>query len=222
MCWSLQYTYTKKTGQWLKKIAEKICHLTASLESVIEAGDPAVSQDGRAHAVLEHQTHWEHWHTPWMVIEEHKCGGNVFEMKSWGNCFPSNHSLCLPYFLKNPRVIRVVVVSEVDDALVGPVLADPRQRCSPSQRLKRQRMKDGNLLKTPLPITFPTSSWGRAAASCNIWSHSDGCRKLFKKKNIPDFWNLCELKPWCLKKFRNCLKFSLTSLFINSECFQLD
>ena len=146
---------------------------------------------------------------------------NVFEMKSWENCFPSNHSLCLPYFLKNPRVIRVVVVSEVDYALVGPVLADPRQRCSPSQRLKRQRMKDGNLLKTPLPITFPTSSWGRAAASCNIWSHSDG-HNLFKNKNIQDFWNLCELKPWCLKKFSNCLKFSLTSLFINSECFQLD
>ena len=29
-----------------------------------------------------------------------------------------------------------------------------------------------DLLMTPLPITFPTSSWGLAAASCNILTYS--------------------------------------------------
>ena len=63
----------------------------------------------------------------------------------------SQYSLGFPYFLKDSRVIRVVVVSEVDHPLVGPVLSDPGQCCSPSQReereFNREKKKEGEKLK---------------------------------------------------------------------------
>ena len=43
----------------LKQI-EKLSHLTASLECIIEAGDLSVPQDRRTHPVLEDEAHREH------------------------------------------------------------------------------------------------------------------------------------------------------------------
>ena len=58
-----------------------------------------------------------------------------------------NHKylLCLAYFLKDSCIIRVVIVSEVDHPLVGPMLTDPRECCSPSERegiTERKRMNE--------------------------------------------------------------------------------
>ena len=57
-----------------------------------------------------------------------------------------NHKylLCLAYFLKDSRIIRVVIVSKVNHSFVGAMLTDPGECGPPSQSEEMElRKKEG-------------------------------------------------------------------------------
>ena len=73
----------------------------AHLESVIEAGDPVVPHNGRAHPELEDEAHGEH-------------GDNLRP----------------PDLLEYSHVVTVVIIREIYHPITLPVSPDPVQRCS--------------------------------------------------------------------------------------------
>ena len=73
----------------------------AHLESVIEARDPAVPHNGRAHPELEDEAHGEH-----------------------------GDQLGLPDLLEDPDVVAVVIIREIYHPISLPVCPDPVQCCS--------------------------------------------------------------------------------------------
>ena len=78
-----------KPSDWSKVI-------DAHLERVIEAGDPVVPHDGRAHPELEDEAHGEH-----------------------------GDELSPPDLLEDPHIVAVVIISEIYHPITLPVRPDP-------------------------------------------------------------------------------------------------